>query len=98
MSAKSNRPCSFSEAKVRMAQEIFRARAVLHSHCVHRIEIKIKLIDPLAWLAAQDSAVKIYGANQDDSAAIAGIGEAAGVRGTGKDRKRVVTGKRREHG
>ncbi len=84
MSAKNNRPCSFREAKIRMALEISRARAVLRGHCVHRIEIRIKPIDPLAWLVAQESAVKIYGANQDDSAAIAGIGEAVCVQGSGR--------------
>jgi len=67
-----------------MAQEISSARALLRRPPVYRIEIKIKPIDPLAWLAAQDNAVKIYGANQDDSAAIAGIGEAACVRGSGR--------------
>ncbi len=46
---------------------------------VFRIEIKIKPIDLIDWLEVQNSVVKIYGVNQDNTAAIAGIGEALRV-------------------
>lgn len=55
----------------------------LHStpKSVFRIEIKIHPIDEIAWIARQKSDVKIFGANQDNTACIAGIGQAAGVKG-----------------
>ena len=74
----------FTQAKSLMAREILRAAPAVRNSSVHRIEIKIKPIDQLAWLSAQKNTVKIYGANQDDTAAIAGIGEAVCVRGQGR--------------
>ncbi len=46
-----------------------------------RIEIKVKAVSAIAWLEAQKSVSKVYGANQDNTAAIAGIGEALTVKG-----------------
>ena len=48
---------------------------------VLRIEIKIHPIDEIAWIAAQKADVKIFGANQDNTACIAGVGQAACVTG-----------------
>ena len=46
------------------------------SRSIERIEIRIHPVDMLAWLSVQLPEVKIYGANQDDTMAIAAIGEA----------------------
>jgi len=51
-------------------------RAYVPSSQISRIEIKIKPIDQLTWLSAQTSNIKVFGANQEDTIAIAGIGEA----------------------
>ncbi len=51
------------------------------SRDVFRIEIKIHPIDEIAWASAQKSKVKIFGANQDNTACIAGIGEAIVLKG-----------------
>ncbi len=80
-----------------MAEEILRVAGTLRRSSVQRIEIKIKPIDPLAWLAAQRNTIKIYGANQDDSAAIAGVGEAACVRGQGAVRYALVFARLRKY-
>src|ERR1700733_12754452 len=48
---------------------------------IERIEIKIHPVDMLSWLALQQDEVKIYGANQTDTMAIAGIGETVCVKG-----------------
>ena len=69
---------AFHHAKQQMAAQI---KAAQPCAPITRIEIKIKPIDQLVWLEAQKSAIKIYGANQDHSYAIAGIGEAAAVQG-----------------
>jgi len=66
---------SFQEAKEFMASQI-RQLDLLAKPLIYRIEIKIKPIDLISWLEAQDNKVKIYGANQDNTASIAGIGEA----------------------
>ncbi len=46
-----------------------------------RREIKIEPSDMLSWLSMQKDDVKIYGANQSDTVAIAGIGEAVSLKG-----------------
>ncbi len=74
MSVKSNLPF-FAQAQLLMASQIQHLDLKTKS-IIHRIEIKIKPVDLISWLEAQVAKVKIYGANQDNSAAIAGIGEA----------------------
>ncbi len=64
-----------------MAQAI---RSYRPAGSIVRIELKIEPVDQIRWLSAQKSSVKIFGANQDDSAAIAGVGEALGLQGQGK--------------
>lgn len=60
------------------------------SETVKRLEIKVEHIDQLDWLSAQQDKIKIYGSNQEDSTAIAGIGEALSLSGRGKgDFKKV---------
>lgn len=49
-----------------------------------RREILIDPIDQLDWLAAQSNPVKVFGANQDNSAVIAGIGQAIVIKGKGQ--------------
>jgi len=44
-----------------------------------RIEIRIKPIDQLCWLEAQQNPIKIFGASSDNALAIAGIGAAKDV-------------------
>ncbi len=51
------------------------------SKAIERIEIKIHPADMLSWLSLQKDEVKIYGANQSDTMAIAGIGQAVCLRG-----------------
>lgn len=80
MPQSNNSIITFDAAKAAMAQAI---RAYVPSSGITRIEFKIKPIDQLDWLRAQASPVKIFGANQEDQAAIAGVGEAAGERGQG---------------
>ncbi len=71
---------NLSQAKPMMAAQIQQMDLKAKPH-IFRIEIKIKPIDALDWLDAQGSIVKIYGANQDNSAAIAGISEAWVLKG-----------------
>ncbi len=80
MSATNPKIYSLSQAKLLMAAQI-RQLDLKVKPAVYRIEIKIKPVDSIAWVQAQGVKVKIYGANQDDAAAIAGIGEALSVKG-----------------
>jgi menaquinone-specific isochorismate synthase len=70
----------FLEAKRLMAEKIKAGIPNKNPKDVFRIEFKINPIDEIAWIAAQKANVKIYGANQDNTACIAGIGEAASVK------------------
>ncbi len=79
MSATNLKIYSLSQAKRVMADQI-RQLDLKAKPAVYRIEIKIKPVDPIAWVQAQVMKVKIYGANQDDALAIAGIGEAICVK------------------
>jgi len=81
MSRKNNPSHSFEQARHDMADAI---RAYQPSPGVFRVEIRIKPIDQLAWLSAQNAQVKIFGADQEDNAAIAGVGEAVALSGNGK--------------
>ncbi|MBF0490803.1 MAG: isochorismate synthase [Candidatus Omnitrophica bacterium] len=71
----------FISAKKLMADRIKAGVPNKTSTDVFRVEIKIHPIDEIAWIASQKADVKIYGANQDNSACIAGVGEAASVSG-----------------
>jgi len=51
------------------------------SKSIERIEIKIRPVDMLSWLSVQKDEIKIYGANQNDTVSIAGIGQSIGVTG-----------------
>src|SRR5208283_5464100 len=64
---------------------------------IERIEIRIHPVDMLAWLSIQQHEVKIYGANQDDTMAIAGIGEAVCVRGKRKGNLKKIFKKLRSY-
>jgi len=55
-----------------------------------RIEIRIRPLDMLVWLSLQPDKVKIYGSDQSDTMAIAGIGEAVVVSGQRKGRLKAV--------
>jgi menaquinone-specific isochorismate synthase len=81
MPPRNNSLTTFDAAKKAMADLI---RAYTPSPGITRIEIKIKPIDQLDWLAAQKDTIKVFGANQDDSAAIAGVGCAVDCKGKGK--------------
>lgn len=70
----------FLKAKKVMADKIRQGIPNKRSTDVFRIEIKIHPIDEISWAAAQKSSIKIFGANQDNSACIAGIGEAASIK------------------
>ena len=72
---------NFIEAKKVMAQTIQQGISNQKPTDVFRIEIKIHPIDEIAWIAQQKSDVKIFGANQDNTACIAGIGQAACIQG-----------------
>lgn len=86
MSPRNNSPV-FEKAKEQMAGLI---AAYKPSGLIERIEIMIHPVDMLVWLSLQQDNVKIYGANQDDSMAIAGIGEAVCVTGKHKgDLKKI---------
>ncbi len=71
----------FIKAKRIMADKIKEGIPNTAPTDVVRIEIKIHPIDEMAWIAQQKSKVKIFGANQDNTASIAGIGQAAYVQG-----------------
>jgi menaquinone-specific isochorismate synthase len=73
-----NRFFTFEEAGCRMRSLIADYKP---SKSVERIEIKVRPVDMLAWLAAQKNDVKIYGSNQSGTMAIAGIGQAVCVTG-----------------
>jgi menaquinone-specific isochorismate synthase len=73
-----NKLPALNEARDKMRSLI---RACKPSKSVERIEIKIRPVDMLSWLALQKNDVKIYGANQSDTMAIAGVGQAACVTG-----------------
>lgn len=80
MSQKNNFIHSLAEVKIAMAELI---NDYVPSKAIVRHELKLKPVDQLNWLAAQDAVIKVFGANQDDSAAIAGIGAAAVCKGVG---------------
>ncbi len=71
----------FIKAKQMMADKIKEGIPNKTAQDVFRIEIKIHPIDEIAWIAHQKFDVKIFGANQDNSACIAGVGEALCVKG-----------------
>lgn len=79
MPQKNKSPHTFNSAKEVLTDFI---RAYHPSKDVCRLEVKILPIDQMDWLAAQKAAVKVFGANQDDSAAIAGVGEAISLCGS----------------
>jgi menaquinone-specific isochorismate synthase len=72
----------FNQAKKIMAQRILGGVSNKAPTDVFRVEIKIHPIDEIAWIASQQFNVKIFGANQDNTACIAGVGEAASVHGS----------------
>lgn len=70
---------TFQEAKEMMASMIeeFAARlAPTSKPYVKRFELRVEKIDLLSWLTQQKDTTKIYGSDQSDNYAIAGIGEA----------------------
>lgn len=71
----------FEKAKAQMAGLI---AAYKPSGSIERLEIRIRPVDMFAWLSLQRDHVKIYGANQSDTMAIAGIGEALCITGQHK--------------
>ena len=71
----------FIKAKKVMAQKIKEGIPNKTPRDVFRIELKIHPIDEIAWIAHQKFNVKIFGANQDSTACIAGVGEALCVKG-----------------
>ena len=71
----------FIKAKKMMAQKIQEGIPNKTSRDVFRVEIKIYPIDEIAWISNQKFDVKIFGANQDNTACIAGVGEALCVKG-----------------
>ena len=73
-----NKSFSLQEAREQMASFV---AAYESSKTIKRIEIKIDPVDMITWLSLQKVPVKIYGANQDDTMSIAGIGEAVCVSG-----------------
>lgn len=80
----------FAAAKQIMADKIREGIPNTRPTDVFRIEVKIHPIDEIAWIAQQKSPIKIFGANQDNTASIAGVGEAASVRGqTSIDLKKI---------
>ncbi len=87
MSQTSNSVLAFEQARVLMAQAI---TAYKPSRKIVRFEFLITPIDQIRWLAAQNAVVKIYGANHEDTACIAGIGEAVSLRAKGSVRYRAV--------
>jgi menaquinone-specific isochorismate synthase len=50
---------------------------------VKRFELRVEKIDLLSWLTQQKTSLKIYGSDQSDNYAIAGVGQAHIVEGTG---------------
>src|SRR5271170_3920379 len=65
---------SLKEAQDQMSSFV---AAYKPSKSIERIEIKVHPVDMLSWLSLQKDDVKIYGANQNDTVSIAGIGQAA---------------------
>src|SRR6185436_4169620 len=51
---------------------------------VKRFELRIEKIDLLSWLTQQKAAVKIYGSDQSENYAIAGVGQAHMITGNQK--------------
>ncbi len=80
MSPKSKPILDFMQAKSLMAQAI---KSYVPSEAVTRFEFRIKPIDQILWLSNQRFDVKVYGANQEETASIAGVGEALALRGKG---------------
>lgn len=78
MSLKNKTIYTFEEAKKIMMQDIL---AYESSSVIVRFEYHIKPIDQILWLSMQKAKVKVYGANQEETASIAGIGEAASFYG-----------------
>ena len=75
---------TLSQAKVLLAKAI-NALDVKTKPTVFRLEIKIKPVNQIDWLAIQPGHIKIYGSNQDDSACIAGLGHAKTLAGKKAD-------------
>lgn len=82
-----NKTFSFEEAK-KILRELIYDFAANYKEApassgipIKRFELRIEKIDPLLWLAQQNSKTKIYGADQDDNYTIAGVGEAHTIAG-----------------
>ncbi len=80
------KPCSFSEACIKMAEKIaaldLEGRQ-LNNREPYRIEVQIRDFDFLLWLNHQDNAVKIFWEDRDKNFMIAGLGAADTI--TAKD-------------
>ncbi len=94
MPQKNNTLHTFEQAKEQIAVHV---RAYRPSPAIARIEVKVKPIDQLGWLSAQKANVKVFGANQDDSAGIAGVGEAVRITGKGKVNFQKIFAQLRSH-
>jgi menaquinone-specific isochorismate synthase len=70
----------FVKAKKLMTQQIQAGISNRLPTDVTRIEIRINPIDEISWISSQRSDVKIFGANQDNTACIAGVGEAVSIK------------------
>lgn len=80
MSLKNDPIGTFTQAKALMARAI---ESYKPSVAVVRHEFRIIPIDQIRWLSAQRADIKVYGANQEETASIAGVGQALMVRGKG---------------
>ncbi|MDP2654168.1 MAG: isochorismate synthase [Candidatus Omnitrophota bacterium] len=83
-----NKIHNFPEAKAILAEQIrtFAAEASKRTGpapVLKRFEIRVEKMDLLAWLSQQRSATKIFGSDQSENYAIAGIGEADVITGAG---------------
>ena len=85
---------SFAKAKALMADAI---KSYKPSVAIVRHEFSIKPIDQILWLSAQHSDMKVYGANQEETASIAGLGQATSVNGKGAVDYKKVFEQLRQH-
>lgn len=75
-----NKTYLLSQIKELLADKI---RDYQPSAKVTRFEFPVKVVDQILWLASQHDQIKVYGANQDETASIAGIGSALSICGKG---------------
>jgi menaquinone-specific isochorismate synthase len=78
---------TFPEAKKIFSAQIqefaSRPHATTTQPFIKRFELRVETIDLLSWLAQQKATTKIYGSDQSDNYAIAGIGQAHLIAGSG---------------